>query len=261
VIPTIGRWGSIANILEDLGAVDKFSIETIVVGDGLPLKVVREELDLIGAAGRSSFCEALPVQSGPARARNRGIAIATAPHIVFLDDDVRLAHGWDAALSALLDAKWQCVTGPVTSNERGVLARAREDRYRRRYSGLTTGDTVNFLAGGNSVIAADLIRVVGGFPDFRVGSDTAILERLRAQDVVCRYSQGLAITHTHDRGWSIALATAWRAGYLSTFAGLRAEARSLLGAIAREPDIGMVNLILLLAKSGGYLTRDWSAAR
>ena len=52
-------------------------------------------------------------QQGRSSALNTAMAVTTAPHLLFTDDDVRVAPGWLAAGAAALAAGWDYVGGPV----------------------------------------------------------------------------------------------------------------------------------------------------
>lgn len=254
IIPTIGRWQSIAKILDDLvcaAAEADLEVEVLVVGDGIDQQILERKLPQIRDARVVLRTLGLPVRSGVAVARNAGLALASAPTTVFLDDDVRLTALWPKALRAILEAGWTCATGPVTSDDDSLLSRAREDRYRRRYETLATGDFVSFFAGGNSVISRDVLRDVDGFPDVPVGSDSVMLARIAHAGHVCRFAADFRVTHTHDRGWGVALGAAWRSGHTATPAAMHTEAASLRRALPTAGTIGLVNLLFLIAKYGG----------
>lgn len=257
IVPTIGRWDTVAHLLADLdlaAVMANLEVEVLVVGDGMDVATVERELPIPRGARIVVRLFGLRVRSGAAAARNLGISRASAPTLVFLDDDVRVTGGWAGALRAIIEAGWTCATGPVTSHDTSLLSRAREDRYRRRYEGLATGDPVGFFAGGNSVICTAVLRSVDGFPEIPVGSDTAMLARIEPTGHVCRFAADLRVSHTHDRGWRTALETAWRSGRTATSAGVRAEAASLRRALPSAGAIGAVNAVLLTAKFGGLLT-------
>jgi GT2 family glycosyltransferase len=253
VVPTVGRPESLAEVIADLRAASVDFDRVVVVADGVPAASV-ERLALEELAGDGVSVLDLPERSGAAAARNAAVATVAGGILCFLDDDVRLAPGWAEALRDALDAGWECFTGPVTSTERGLLAVARADRYRRRYTGLGAGDAVDFLAGGNGVISVELFRRAGEFPLIRTGSDSALLTGVRSAGGECRFAPGLVVLHTHDRGWGIALGNAWRSGRLATRASLAHERRSLLRNVQSQSlRVRLVNLIFLMAKGAGRL--------
>jgi len=75
---------------------DDVEVEIIVVDDGSTPAYVSSEL----AGARLVRCEGV----GPARARNRGIGVATGDVVFFTDDDVIVDRGWLAAGLAYLEA-------------------------------------------------------------------------------------------------------------------------------------------------------------
>lgn len=113
IIPTCNRRRQLERCLGALATQDtRREFEVIVVDDANPPQV-----DL----GAFSACPpARVVRSGgvgPARARNRGLAEATSPIILFTDDDTAPSRGWvEAACSYLEERKQQVgVEGPTVS--------------------------------------------------------------------------------------------------------------------------------------------------
>jgi glycosyltransferase involved in cell wall biosynthesis len=99
VIPTVGR-STLAVLLDGLAASvgsrpDGLRQVFVVDDSGGQAEVVPPD----GLAGRLTVLRT-PGRSGPAAARNRGWQAGTAPLVVFLDDDVVPAAGWEADLEA-----------------------------------------------------------------------------------------------------------------------------------------------------------------
>ena len=254
IVPTIGRPESLALLLRDLHASPVPIESVIVVADGVA-QPIRGRLSDLVRDGISIID--LPTRQGAAAARNAAARTVDAGLLCFLDDDVRLSDSWADALRQALESEWECFTGPVTSTELGTLAVAREDRYLRRYAGLAAGQYVNFLAGGNSVISVPLFRAAGEFPLVRVGSDSAIISAIETVGAACRFAPRLVVSHTHDRGWRVALDSAYRSGWTSTHGVLAGEFRSLVCNRPKQPmRVRLINLVFLLAKSGGCLLSD-----
>ena len=247
IVPTVGRAESLALLVADLHSSPVPVARVIVVADGAPESALRA-IERIGGIELI----ALPERRGAAAARNAAAATVGDGLLCFLDDDVRLAETWSAAMAAAVAAGWECFTGPVTSTERSALAESREDRYRRRYANLGWGDPVSFLAGGNSSVSVRLFRQAGGFPLVRVGSDTAILAAVEAAGDRCRFATGLLVTHRHNRGWRIAFANAWRSGGQATRQSLRGELSSLRRNETRQSRrVRLINLVFLATKGLG----------
>lgn len=237
------------------------ALEILVVGDGVDREQLRFNLPEIRSERVRLVVIGTSTRRGAAATRNLGLARATADMVLFLDDDIRLMNEWPLSLRAILDAGWTCATGPVTSGDTSLLSRVREDRYRRRYRSLDAGDQVGFFAGGNSVIRRDLLNAIGGFPDITVGSDSAMLARLPPGAAHCRFAPGLRVAHVHDRGWRVAFSAAWRSGRASSLASLRMEAASMRYWDDNTYAVGLVNLVFLAAKYGGFLTSRGSWSR
>jgi glycosyltransferase involved in cell wall biosynthesis len=104
IVPTRGRAGYLRVALESLVAqdVDAGAYEVVVVDDG-PDESTRAAAAQAGerAAVHVRYVEREGVP-GLNSARNTGIAVAAAPFVVFVDDDVEAPPGW---LLALLDGR------------------------------------------------------------------------------------------------------------------------------------------------------------
>lgn len=255
VVPTVGRIESLRQCLAVLReAAGPHVRQVVVVVDDA------QEGDLVSAAVRTAVQDAcgehlewsvLPAgrRLGAGACRNLGASIIEAGYLCFLDDDVLVRKPWATAVTAAMGAGRACVTGPVTSTEDSVVARARELRYRSRYATLGTGQPVGFLAGGNSLVRSDVFQRAGGFPDLPVGSDSALVARLVELGETCTFEPSMVVSHRHDRGLRAALRNAWGSGRTSQN-GVRADWRGMLAQLrTRAPLPVLLNLALLLVKS------------
>lgn len=84
IIPTRGRPDRVAQAVDSALAQTRHDIEVIVVVDGPDPAT---ELALSAIADQRLRVEVLPQHAGIAGARNRGVALASAPWVAFLDDD------------------------------------------------------------------------------------------------------------------------------------------------------------------------------
>jgi GT2 family glycosyltransferase len=173
VIPTHDRAASLARTLRALAAqtVPAAEFEVLVIADGCH--------DGTGARCRALQAE-LPYRlrlleqdnAGPAAARNRGVAEARAPLIVFVDDDVVPEPDW---LAVHLAAQAQAGDEPVVLF--GPLLPPRDTRLNAwgaweertlcvQYDGMRAGrwqPTSRQFYTGNASIARHLILEAGGF--------------------------------------------------------------------------------------------------
>lgn len=171
IIPTHNRARSLGHVLETLRERRRevVALEVVVVDDGS----TDETLDLLrGKDWGLDLKVVSQAQAGVAVARNHGARVATAPILVFIDDDVAPAPGF---LAAHLDALWEAEDGVSI----GRLApsddpsadppgwwRWLEWQFEKQYAELEQGvrklDGLS-LYSGNFSLAADLFWRIGGF--------------------------------------------------------------------------------------------------
>lgn len=188
VLPTHGRRISLLRVLRALGrqSVPAGTFEALVICDG----------DVDGSA---AACRALAPEmrytlrvleqdnQGPAAARNRGVAEARAPLIVFVDDDVVPDEGLIAAHLAAQEGQEQRVTiGPLLPppgerlnawgvwEERG-LCRQYDDMVAGRWQATYR----QFYTGNASVLKRHIVEASGFDPAFRRAEDVELALRLR----------------------------------------------------------------------------------
>ncbi len=110
-------------------------------------------------------------------ARNRGIAVASYPLVLFVDDDVRLPSGFVAAhVRAHRDVFWRVVNGPI------VNVPSPESRPRVTIAHYSNA----FFCTCNVSVPRAALQAVGGFDesfDLYGWEDTELGMRLRAHDL------------------------------------------------------------------------------
>lgn len=263
VIPTIGRIATLGVLLRQVVSTVTLPFEVVVVFDGENPDLERSLRDVMESlpAGVGTFVP-LGQHRGVAAARNAGIAKASFQFCVFLDDDVVLAAGWWDAVVRHTTTDAACITGPILTQERSVIARARAQRYEARYKSLATGDEVSFLAGGNSIVSrADLV-AAGGFPLVKVGSDSLLIGGLRSRSIACRFVWEVSVYHQHDRGVALAVSNAFQAGRnVRSLVALHGEARRwwIEARTAQDLGVTVLNAGLMVAKTLGFVCRPWGA--
>lgn len=213
IIPTVGRPDDLDACLQSIEREANASLaQVIVIDDGAP-EPVTVPSHLAGVPVR---CLRNPEQRGAAYSRNRALdALADdVDALGFIDDDARLCPGWLDTASRELTRDRGAITGPVRRFDRGLVSRARQLRYDRRYAPLAPGQAVDFFAGGNSLVWRDLVERAGGFPDVPTMSDRLLVRRLEAQGFRCHFVPELYVLHRNSKGLKVAVREAWRAGLL-----------------------------------------------
>jgi glycosyltransferase involved in cell wall biosynthesis len=213
IIPTVGRPDDLDACLQSIDREANPNLAQVIVIDDGAAEPVTVPSHLAGVA---VCCLRNPEQRGAAYSRNRALAALAADvdAVGFIDDDARLCPGWLDTASRELTRDRGAITGPVRRFDRGLVSRARQLRYERRYASLEPGQAVDFLAGGNSVVWRDLLERAGGFPDVRTMSDRLLVRRLEAQGRRCHFVPELYVLHRNSKGLRVAVREAWRAGLL-----------------------------------------------
>jgi len=146
---------------------------------------------------------ALPVNLGPAAARNAGLATVTTPYVAFVDSDVEVAASDLVLLTRHFADPHVWLVAPQVC---GVVRSARPswfERYDAAASSLTLGDVPGVVRPGAAVAwlpSACMVartEVVGeGFdPDLRVGEDVDLVWRLVDSGGRVRYDPSVRALH------------------------------------------------------------------
>ena len=202
VIPTHNRCASLLRVLESLArqTTPPEQFEALVICDGCT-DGTADQCRRLELGYRLRVIEQTPNQ-GPAAARNRGIAEAAAPIILFIDDDV-VAEPTLIAEHVRLHAQDEraIVIGPLlapagfrlnpwTRWEAALLTK----QYREMSAGKWEPTPRQFYT-GNASVRRHSILAVGGFDiGFRRAEDVELACRLR--------DQGLHFYFNHQaKGW------------------------------------------------------------
>lgn len=202
VVPTRNRPESVIRCVEHLARLDypPHRLEAIVVDDGGTPSVrwladrFRGELELTVLHQR---------HTGPAGARNAGVARASGSLVAFTDDDCRPAPSWLAALTARLAARPSGVAGGRTVNELrdnpwSTASQLLNDFLYARQS--VAGEDARFFVSNNLALSRDLFWEVGGFdPSFRLpaGEDRDLCRRLARSGCTMAYAPDAVVSHAH----------------------------------------------------------------
>ncbi len=149
------------------------------------------------AAEHGARVLALPVNSGPAAARNAGLAVVETPFVALVDSDVQA----DAAMLRRLARHFAddkvALVGPLVRSRARTANPRWFERYDEQVSSLALGRracsvrpgaAVGWLPSACLVARVDRLRAAGGFAeDMRVGEDVDLVWRLVTSGEVVRY--------------------------------------------------------------------------
>jgi glycosyltransferase involved in cell wall biosynthesis len=255
IIPTRDRPTDLHHCLQAIAQSSRTGVLEVIVVDDASRQWVLPTLKLNGIAVRVIRNAE---RQGAATSRNAAAVVAVGDALAFLDDDARITSDWFQVVQRELSGERGAITGRVLGFDQCVVARARQRRFDQRYRGLATGDPVEFLAGGNSVVWSDAFRRAGGFPALHVASDNALLSRMHGIGLRCHFVHELMIGHRNSKGLRAAVVNAFQAGALSK--ALASPARSR-GDVAtpldpNQRDIGVeaLNWFLNLSFKAGRAT-------
>lgn len=169
IVATYNRPGLLELALESLRRqnLSACRFEVIVVNNGS--ESVEPFLESWSSAAPETRRWCREDEPGLARARNRGLAIASAPWVAFLDDDGLAAPSWlELALVKIekLGAGLDCLGGPV----RPFYDVPRPEWFDDRWETFEWGDSPRFLKPGESFVGSNMIwrrarlMASGGFP-------------------------------------------------------------------------------------------------
>lgn len=204
VIPIRGRAASLRRLLE---SVPSGCAEVIVVDDGSSPPEAAAIRDVVGDRPGHRVLR-LPVNQGPAAARNAGLRAARTRLVLFADSDVVLdAAAVDRLLRHFADPALAVVAPRIAALDgsgESWLA-----RYEQGASALDMGQFSGVVAPRSAVgwvpsacwlAAADLLG--DGFdPQMRVAEDVDLCWRLHTAGGVVRYDADAVVRHEHRVGW------------------------------------------------------------
>jgi len=149
--------------------------------------------------------------SGPAAARNAGLAQVTTPLVAFVDADVATGDGWLEGLIGHFDDERVGLVAARVASAEGDTGLA---RYEAQNSPLDLGTSparvrpgtrISYVPAAAIVCRTEAIRAVGGFDeDLRFGEDVDVVWRLDAAGWWVRYEPTVVVTHRpreHWRSW------------------------------------------------------------
>ncbi len=144
----------------------------------------------------------LPINRGPAAARNAGLAEVTTPLVAFIDTDVDVGEGWlDALLAHFNDPRLALVAPRVRSARgHGMIAAYEANRSPLDLGAgagrIAIGSRVSYVPAAAVVARTDVLRDVGGFDEaMRTGEDVDLVWRLLEAGHRCRYEVASTVDH------------------------------------------------------------------
>jgi mycofactocin glycosyltransferase len=199
VIPARGRAELLAECLQGIGPV----AEVVVVDDG------SDQPAAIEAAARAVRLVRLDCRSGPAAARNAGLAATSAPLVAFVDSDARPRGGWLEPLLAHFD---DARVGAVAPRIRVPAGRSPLDAYERARSPLDFGDRPAIVGPRRRVRFVPATALVvrraaaqhGFDSSLRFGEDVDFVWRLSDAGWTVRYEPAATVQHPRrspPRAW------------------------------------------------------------
>ncbi|GLJ01801.1 hypothetical protein OAS1_10490 [Bacillus sp. YKCMOAS1] len=207
IIPTKDREHDLKRCLQGLLKNNVALIEEIIIIDDnskkplaikefdLPLKIIRNSKSI-----------------GAAACRNKAVDLVKSKIIAFLDDDAIPTPDWIATAISFLEKRKCGITGRVLRFDRGIVSKARQERYNMRYKNLRRGDKVDFFSGGNSAIWTDIFKRVNGFSRLSSGGDNEIVGDLDAIGYEICFIPELVILHRNSKGVKQAVKEAFKSG-------------------------------------------------
>ena len=206
VIPSYGRPERLRACLAALAEQDGGPYETIVVDDGSP-----QPLTPVCAEFGDWVKPVRQVNSGPAAARNKGVANALGDFVCFTDDDCLPAPGWVRALFAAQDGNPAKLVGgrvvnALLDNVYSETSQAISD-YLYASHQPSSGDA--FFTTNNMGCARGNFLELGGFDEtFRLpaGEDREFGERWGKHVGPLVFADNAVVKHFHD----LTLAGFWK---------------------------------------------------
>ena len=141
----------------------------------------------------------LPVQQGPASARNAGARHARGDVLLFLDADCEAASDWcREMLRPLATTDIAGVYGTYRSWQTSRVARLAQAEFEERYARLARRESIDFFATHSAAIRRDVLAQVGGFrTDLRGNEDVELAFRLSQAGLRLAFAPRAVVYHEH----------------------------------------------------------------
>jgi mycofactocin system glycosyltransferase len=202
VIPAFGRPGSLERCLTAVAGA-----EAIVVDDGSPDPAPLRRV----VAEHEARLIRLPVNRGPAAARNAGLREVATPFVAFVDSDCRPEPGWLDALMPHFDDPRVAAAAPRVlppPDTASVLARHEAARSAldmgARPALVKPGGRLGFVPTATLVVRVEALDGGAFDEDLRLGEDVDLVWRLIDRGWNVRYEPRARVAHEprlHFRAW------------------------------------------------------------
>jgi len=201
------------------------------VGTTAPVIVVDDASTTTVTAPTGAVVVRTAHRSGPAGARNLGVAQVDTPYVVFVDDDVDLPEGWLAPLlghvaDPAVAAAAPRVAGPAAGTARTWWERAEQVRspldLGSEPAPVRPGSRVPYVPSAVLMVRRDAFGAVRGFdPTLRFGEDVDLVWRLHGAGLAVRYEPRSVVHHRARRTAWAGLVQRYRYGTSAAPLGLR----------------------------------------
>jgi glycosyltransferase involved in cell wall biosynthesis len=215
VIPAYNAAGTLAECLQALNrqTVQRTEYEVIVVDDGS----TDESADI---AARHGALVLKQPNSGPAVARNRGIAAARGAVVLFTDADCAPAPDWIEQMSAPFDdPQITGVKGVYRTRQKDLTARFIQIEYEDRYDYTAGSRYVDFVDTYAAGYRRDVLVASGGFDasfPFASVEDQELSFRLAEAGHKMVFNPQAAVYHHHPASWCRHARRKYKIGYWKT---------------------------------------------
>ena len=216
VVPTRNRAALLQKCLRALAkqTLPSEEMEIIVVDDG-STDYTAERVRRAAEQGKLSIRLLNGKGRGPAAARNIGWRAATAPVVIFTDDDCEPAPRRNADLVERLEQNPALagVGGKITKIREGVVPRFVDDEGYLAHPG--ADGSADYLVTANAAYRKAALQEVGGFNESfpcAGGEDPELSFRLRARGAKLGKIEGGAVFHNHPRSLIDLYWMNWRYG-------------------------------------------------
>jgi cellulose synthase/poly-beta-1,6-N-acetylglucosamine synthase-like glycosyltransferase len=215
VIPAYNASGTLPECMEALNSqtVPRMRYEVILVDDGS----TDETGDIAAAHGAQVLVQP---NSGPAVARNRGIAAARGAIVLFTDADCAPAPDWIEEMSApFVDPEITGVKGVYRTRQKNLTARFIQIEYEDRYDHTARSTYVDFIDTYAAAYRRDVLLASGGFDvhfPFASVEDQELSFRLAEAGHKMVFNPRAVVYHRHPESWSRYARRKYKIGYWKT---------------------------------------------